>query len=290
MMAAVASVIATEAVGPDRVWLGTEDGGGYDGRVSSLANGKLRVLIKSEHGEIGTEVPLSDVASIRVHNAAVLGEKLRSQAGKTQALGAAWDLWSQLVAVPGNPAAEVGDVYAKALVSESRHREAVAVYQLLGSKHPSVDVRRNYRRAEIEMRLANEPPEKAETLAREIIGGGSDTELLLLAHRGLAEALHRRLLDFLKDNPRWKDDPLALEEHDKLFNGALNSALFSFARFAHRSEEAARGLLTAARIRLDTGHAQEARSDLVLLKALYPSTGAARQADALSISTSTNIK
>lgn len=163
-------------------------------------------------------------------------------------LAAEWNRWKPLAALPESPAPELGLAYAQILITRRDAPGARAVLQQLAreSWDPKVAEISKSRLQLVDLLEGN----SAEVLAkaRKILGDTVDLALRSEANLLVGQAARDELAVFLRENPRWEQDPLARPEYHRLSNLALDSFLQPPLFDGRNLSAMARGLLAAAQV------------------------------------------
>ena len=186
-----------------------------------------------------------------------------------------WQRMEPFLSVPESPAAKAGMVYGDILLlspDPNRHNEAFVLFQRIEAEAWDASDREAAMRGRLKAMLAlgqiDEASQEAEALALE----AEDPGLLLDTKLLLAETRLAALRTLLEDNPRWQEDPPVRAERDKLFNEALDLALYPFLFYGTAQEQSAKGLWLAHEAYSLAGQTEAAREVATDITSLYPET------------------
>jgi hypothetical protein len=229
-------------------------------------------------------LPCSRVRQIEFSSDEVRDEKLRhATTAEISEIGAFWRESLPWLAIPRSPTGEIGLAFADLLLRAgdlASARKAFDIFKIIEAEAWSRNVVTRATQGRLRAMVATGSAQEAITEARRIAQTAEDPTVLIEAKFILAQAADKALREFVADNPRWKEDPFALPERDRLYNEALALFLYPALFFGSESNAATRGLWGAVevyRFAGDLKQAVEASRDLV---SIYPGTDYAKEAQA----------
>lgn len=195
-----------------------------------------------------------------------------------------WQRWAPFLDVPRSPAAEVGLLYAHALLRTGEPEDlGTALGTFAQIEKRSWDEQSQSRGKEgrllalIQLGKADEAVEEAKQLAID----SEEPKILIQAKLILAAGALQDLRKLLEENPRWYLDPRVRPERERLYHEAVDLYLFPYLFHGSEAEPSARGLWGAIEVYQLAEQpelVQETARDLVTL---YPETPHAKEANAL---------
>jgi hypothetical protein len=194
-----------------------------------------------------------------------------------KALRELWLSKEKLLSRPNSSAGSVALALAESLLkmdASSTNKSAHDLYQQVAdddwNKKRQAKASRGRLHALIAMGNIDEVITEATRLANE----SEDPELLLDARHVLAVVDFQKLEKLIDDNPKWREDDEVLEEIRNLYNKTANQFLEAYLFYGSEKEEAARGLLHAAKTHRLAQNITEAESCEDDIRKLYPTTEA----------------
>lgn len=208
-------------------------------------------------------------------------ERTIAQASTGEAFADLWSQWKPFLGIPRSPAGRVAQAYGEWLLATGRSadaRLALGTFREIEASSWDLDARMRARQGRLRAMIATGHAAAAATEAAELAKLSEDPAILVEAKFILAEADNKKLRAFLKDNPRWKEDPFAIPEYERLRNQVLDGYLFASLFFGSNAPAAARGLWGATQAHLLTEQPREAVECARDIVALYPETPFAAEA------------
>lgn len=234
-------------------------------------------------------VPLSDLAGIEfVFTPRELELHLNPEPAAAPALKVLWDARSATLTLSGSNAAETGLALAKSLRltgDASSFDEAAGILDQIRAKDTS-EYRKELARAEqtaidfLKLMKAGKA-EETDKLAWKITEETGNADAMLLATSYLTDRHFNDLRGIEEENPRWIEDDEVKPVRDRLYNLALDFALYPSLFLGSRIAESAAGLKKAADIYQFTNENLLAKKTLEDLAALYPDSAPAKETASL---------
>ena len=229
-------------------------------------------------------VPVSHVDRVEFSSDEVPDQKLRSAtAVNISEIKALWDEALVWLSIPKSRAAEIGLCYGYLLLNFgdlASGRHALEIFKIIESSSWSESAKIRARQGRLRAMIATNRTQEAIAEAEEIARTAADPAILIEAKSILAQAAHRAFNQFVADNPRWKEDPFAIPERNRLYDEVLQLHLYPALFFGSEIQAASRGLWNVVEICQSAGdlkQALEASRDLLFI---YPETNYAKQAAA----------
>jgi hypothetical protein len=261
---------------------------GFDGRTIRL----LRFLqplsgtaSESEPVCVSVTVQVSHVERVEFCSDEARDRKLRE--ATTANMSEVEALWREALpwlSVPKSPAGEIGLRYGDLLLSAggfASAEKALEIFKMIEAGSWSHGAKAGSRQARLRAMIATGHAQQAIAEAEEIVRTAEDPSILIEAKFILAQAAHRALEKFVTDNPRWREDPFAIPERNRLYDQALALYLYPALFFGSEINAAARGLWGALEIYQSAGDLEQVLEVSYDLVSMYPETVHAKQAQAL---------
>lgn len=250
------------------------------------ADAKGLVVDKTLASGLTTRViPFSDLAGIEFTFAPrELELHQKPEAAAAPALKVIWDARAATMTLNGSNAADTGLALAKSLrlsgETSSLEDASKILDQIRGND--SSEHRKDLARAEqatIDFIRTSKTgnSEAIDKLAWKITEESGNPDAMLLATSYLADRHFTDLKKIVDDNPRWIEDDEVKPVRDRLYNLALDFALYPSLFLGTRETESAIGLKKASDIYQFTGENLLAKKVLEDLAALYPSSEPAKE-------------
>jgi tetratricopeptide (TPR) repeat protein len=195
-------------------------------------------------------------------------------------------LWCEALlwlAIPKSPAGEIGLSYADLLLRAGDFdsaRKALEIFKIIEKASWSQDAMTRAKHGRLRAMIATGAAQEAIVEAKEIVRTVEDPAILIEAKFILAQAARKALDKFVADNPRWKEDPFATPERNRLYDEALELYLYPALFFGSDIDAAARGLWGAVEVYKSAGDLEQALETSRDLVSIYPETVYAKQAQA----------
>jgi hypothetical protein len=261
---------------------------GFDGRTIRL----LRFLqplsgtaSESEPVCVSVTVQVSHVERVEFCSDEARDRKLReATTAKISEVEALWREALPWLSVPKSPAGEIGLRYGDLLLSAgdfASAEKALEIFKMIEAGSWSQGAKAGARQGRLRAMIATGHAQQAIAEAEEIVRRAEDPSILIEAKFILAQAAHRALEKFVTENPRWKEDPFAIPERNRLYDQALALYLYPALFFGSEINAAARGLWGALEIYRSAGDLQQALEVSYDLVSMYPETIHAKQSQAL---------
>ncbi len=230
-------------------------------------------------------IPFSDLSGIEFTLAPrELELHQKPESAAAPALKIIWDARSATMTLNGSNAAETGLALAKSLrlsgESSSLDDASKILDQIRGqdsSEHRKDLARAEQTTIDFMRTLKSGNAEAIDKLAWKITEETGNTDAMLLATSYLTDRHFTDLKKIVDDNPRWIEDDEIKPVRDRLYNLALDFALYPSLFLGTHETESAIGLKKASDIYQFTGENMLATKVLEDLAALYPSSEAAKE-------------
>ena len=195
-----------------------------------------------------------------------------------------WQSLQPLLGIPESRAGEAGCLLGEILLQSddpARHDEALALFNAVEAGAWKLDDRQRATRGRLGVLIKKGRLEEASKEAEEIARVADEPRLLNEAKVLLARARLASLKALLDENPRWKQDPPVVAEHDRLLNEGLDFALYPFLFNGLAAEDASEGLWVAKGLYELTDQPLKAAEVLQDIVQIYPKSRRATEAAAL---------
>ena len=260
---------------------------GFDGRIIRLQ--RFLPPLQGARADVApvfasVTVPISHVERVEFCSSEVPDQKLRSATATNMSqVRALWDTAVIWLSVPKSRVAEIGLCYGNLLLNAGDRASAgraLEVFRVIETNSWDDNAKIRARQGRLRAMIATDSVQEAVVEAQGIARTSADATVLSEAKYILAQAAHRAFDKFVADNPRWKEDPFAIPERDRLYEEVLQLYLYPALFFGSESEAASRGLWAVAQICHSAGdlkQALEVSRDLVFI---YSETSYAQRAAA----------
>jgi hypothetical protein len=262
--------------------------GGFDGRTIRLRRFLQPLSGTASQSEpvcVSVTVQVSHVERVEFCSDEARDRKLReattANMSEIEALWRETFLW---LSIPKSPAGEIGLRYGDLLLSAggfARAEKALEIFKIIEASSWSQGAKAGARQGRLRAMIATGHAQEAIAEAEDIVRTAEDPSVLIEAKFILAQTAHRALEKFVTDNPRWKEDPFAIPERNRLYDRALALYLYPALFFGSETNSAARGLWGALEIYRSAGDLEQALEVSYDLVSMYPETVHAKQAQAL---------
>lgn len=265
--------------------------------VLNLKNGSTRTgeIVSSDEKTIWLKVSLtSSDSSLKEAPKAIVTEQIKNietidfQAEKDlkpllesatpdqfKELEQQWTKFSRWLNFPRSPSGKIGCRLGELLIESKKKShavQAIEIFQRVEEEAWDSEDRNRARTWRIRASMAAGNLKEAFDEAKQIATKTENPSLMLDSKLLLAEASEKKLKNFLKDNPRWKDDSLVIPERHRLYDEVLGLYLFPALFYGSHSEQAAQGLWGAIgiyQLSNESRLAVETAKDLI---SFYPET------------------
>ena len=244
---------------------------------------RLKIALGDQGDATATvSIPRSALESIDFESDPAMEELLASPSpSRTGELDALWTKFSPWLATPHSPTALIGCALGESLLASSNSKNAkraLGIFKEVESQAWSQTDQERGKVGRLQAVLASGNAGEAMREAKDLALNKENFTLLIQAKFIMAQARHKDLLRFLKENPRWKEDPIATPERHQIYNEVLELYLFPALFMGSESESAARGLWGAVEIYRESGEVPLAIETCRDITALYPDTAYASKA------------
>lgn len=309
--AAVAEADAQEA--PLNVIVHLKEGEPIEGTLEGFTGTQVRVRAQVGVGSAERTIP-TDAIDYILFGEEPGEEQLLTSPEYERDAEALTELYARkrrFLGVPRNNAGEVALAYVRLALGEARRRQETAPHDAADEPEPDTGENGELLLPVDESRLPLVVHERALRLCQEVEAGDWNEErkvesrllrleLMLLwgdreavvaeaaelaertrnlgvhleARWLLSEAAFEELRLLVEDHPRWFQDEVIRPQRDRLFHETLDGFFYPSLFHATREEQAARGLMGAARAYEHAGELPLAVACAIDVMALYPDTGA----------------
>jgi hypothetical protein len=253
-------------------------------RIMGVSEKGVDVQKNLPSGLISRIVPLTDLAGVAFSHTPLEQRLVRSPAASAvPALQVLWKARAATLGMEGSNVADIGIALAKALrISHDAAaiEEAAAILDLILGKetadHRKSAVHMELQTLEMARALVVGPPEETDRVAWKITELDGNSEAMLMATAWLADRHFSDLKTLENDHPRWLEDDEVRPLRIRLYNLALDFALYPSLFHGSHVNEASSGLKKAWEVHHFTGSPQLALYVLEDLAALYPDSQAAK--------------
>ena len=186
-----------------------------------------------------------------------------------------WTKFSRWLHFPRSPSGKIGCCLGELLIESKKKSyaiRAVEIFERIEAEAWDTQDRTRARTGRIRASMAAGNLKEALQEAGQIASQTENPTLILESKLLMAEAAEKKLKDFLKDNPRWKDDALVIPERHRLYDEALALYLFPCLFYGTYSEQAAQGLWGAVSVYQLSNESRLAAETARDLISFYPET------------------
>lgn len=230
-------------------------------------------------------VPLAELSGVSFEfSAPELTLHRKPSAATAPALKVLWDSRSGSLGMDGTNVSETGVALAKSLRltgEEESFAEAAVILERIRGKETAefriAPARAEAETLELARSIKSGKAEETDKLAWKITESENNPDAMLLATAWLADRSFADLKKIEADNPRWIEDDEVKPVRERLYNLALDFALYPSLFLGTRGEESSIGLKKAWQIHHFTHAPLLAKQTLEDLAALYPDSEAAKE-------------
>ena len=277
-------VIAT-ASAADQATLTLKNGSKRSGEIVFADDHQIRLKIglgEQRNATATVSIPRGDLGAIdftiEPSVEALISSPTPSHTAELEAL---WIKFGQWLAIPHSPAGRIGCALGESLLASTNSqntKKALEIFKEVEAKAWNQQDKERAKMGRLQAMLASGKASAAMSEAKEIAISKENAGLLIQAKFIMAQARHKDFLKFLKENPRWKEDPLAIPERHQIYNEVLELYLYPALFFGSDNESAARGLWGAADIYRACGEIPLAIETSRDITTLYPDSSYAAKA------------
>jgi len=269
----------------DQVTLVMKNGGNRTGEIIFADDHQIRLKIAlGEQGDATATVsiPRSAMNTIEFESDPAMEQLLGSpNPTHTEELDALWTKFNPWLGTPHSPTARIGCALGESLLASPNSKNAkraLGIFKEVETKAWSQSDRERAKVGRLQAVLASGNAGEAMREAKDLALNKENFTLLIQAKFIMAQARHKDFLRFLKENPRWNEDPIATPARHQLYDEVLELYLFPALFMGSEGESAARGLWGAVEIYRESGETPLAIETCRDITALYPDTAYASKA------------
>jgi hypothetical protein len=271
-----------------------KNGGNRVGEIDSVDETtlKLRVPLQVPATSANSATPASAIVNIPRADIEAIEFKadpnqenhlLTATPQRTWEIEEDWKRIEQWLSVPRSPAGSIGCKLGELLVESKDPEKAATALELFTrieknswSEQDKTRAKQGRLRAMVGIGRVAEAIAEAKQLAADT----ENPEILIEANYIMAQAAEVDFNAFLKENPRWEQDPFVIDKRHELYNRVLELYLYPSLFYGSDNARSARGLWGAVTVYQTTGElplAIETARDITIL---YPETSEAKRAEA----------
>mgnify|MGYP006285274547 CR=1 FL=1 len=278
-------LIIGTASAADQATLALKNGSKRTGEIVFADEHQIRLKIglgEQGNATATVSIPRADLDSIDFAIEPSMEELISSPTpSHTAELDALWIKFGQWLAIPHSHAGRIGCSLGEALLASTNSqstKKALEIFKEVEAKAWSQQDKERAKMGRLQAMLASGKASVAMSEAKELAVNKENATLLIQAKLIMAQARHKDFLKFLKENPRWNEDPLAIPERHQIYNEVLELYLYPALFFGSDSESAARGLWGAVDIYRTCGEIPLAIETSRDITTLYPDSPYASKA------------
>lgn len=195
-----------------------------------------------------------------------------------------WNVWFAHLKRPRSRTAAYGVAMANAFLRENPEKDgqrALSIFDRVIERAWSEDDIAAAKQGRLRALMALGDLETATHEAQLLVGETEDPRLLIEVKYLLAKADFESLKQLVEENPKWEEDDNVRPKRNDLYHAVVDQFLWPHLFHAPRTEEAARGLASAAEVYEFSGEKELALAAWTDLETLYPNTELAKQAPAM---------
>jgi hypothetical protein len=192
-----------------------------------------------------------------------------------------WTKFSRWLHFPRSPSGKIGCRLGELLIESKKKSyalQAIEIFRRIEAEAWDPEDRTRARNGRLRASMTSDKRSNTFKEAHAIAANAEDPTLMLESKLLLAEASEKKLKDFLKNNPRWKNDVLVIPERHRLYDEALALYLFPSLFYGTYSEQAAQGLWGAISVYQLSNASRLAAETARDLISFYPETRSAANA------------
>lgn len=227
-------------------------------------------------------IPRADIEAIEFKTDPAREERLRSATpARISEVEIDWKRQEPWLGFPRSPAGAIGCKLAELLLltnDPAKAASALELFTLIEQKSWNVEDKARAKQGRLRAMVATGRVAEAIEQAKQLAAETENPEILIEANHIMAQAAELDYIAFLKENPRWEQDPYVIDTRHQLYNRVLKLYLYPALFYGSDNERAARGLWAAVSIYRTSGQlplAIETSRDIVKL---HPATTEAKLA------------
>ena len=227
-------------------------------------------------------IPRADIEAIEFKTDPAREERLRSATpARISEVEIDWKRQEPWLGFPRSQAGATGCKLAELLLltnDPAKAASALELFSLIEQKSWSDDDKTRAKQGRLRAMVATGRAAEAIEQAKQLAAETENPEILIEANHIMAQAAELDYIAFLKENPRWEQDPYVIDTRHQLYNRVLELYLYPALFYGSDNERSARGLWGAVSIYRASGQlplAIETSRDIVIL---HPATTEAKLA------------
>ncbi len=245
------------------------------GEVQRLQGTSLKFSLQTEAGSANSSIPIDQVDTIEFGHRAAIREMMNDLSSQNiDSLREQWNTQQHLVTLPKSEVGEIAIALARLLVAqnaEASHREALALVQQIVASDWNQERRERAGELIIEIEITLGDSAEIEAKTAEWLQSGEPLKRITASYMR-ALVMIEDYKAFLAENPRWQQDPVAAQEHQRLYHGIFDLLLIPSQEYRLRGERTARSVWEMARFYEYLGQRKLAVSVARDIIEIYPDT------------------